>query len=229
MREIIDGRLVEGLPGTRLVQSAAQLAIAFHGQQQRYSGVSAYQGHLLPVAQQSLVVYDNYIPNHIATTQEREYIAAASLLHDLLEDTIATASCLDHLFGDFHPVTELVLAMSKPKDKAGEQQYFKEFSQKIKASSYPLSLQIIRIVDYVQNLETLECMPKHKQERKAQDGKQFILPCINSFLKQVGRTTHDLLYQQTAATINQYLPEDKGFATAIRLEIPTLSYQASTS
>lgn len=164
---------------------AYDLAKYGHRVQQRESG-ERYFEHLRAVA---LIIVDEL------GIMDAE-IVSASLLHDMIEDNfLLNPKRLRMIFGE--RVMELVTVLTKPEmkgfvsRKARNEFYF--FQQIIAGGSAAV---IIKLVDRLHNLRTLDACSLAKQRRKLVETKTYCLPLLD-------RIAHD--YPEVAVQLREAL------------------------
>ena len=128
----------------------------FHADQKRASGCNYFRGHPTLVAL------------HLAELQMSPDTIIAGLLHDVLEDTEATAKDLRQEFGA--EIAFLVKGVSKLKGVRYReyQRHIASLRRFFVAVSEDVRVLIIKLCDRWHNLETLEFLPEDKQKRIAE-------------------------------------------------------------
>ncbi len=109
-----------------------------------------------------------------------EYSLCAGILHDTIEDTVATAEELGQLFGD--QVADIVVGVTKlstmpystSHEKAAE-----NFRRMVVAMAKDIRVILVKLADRLHNMRTLEHMKAVKQERIAQETLDIYAPLAN--------------------------------------------------
>ena len=108
-----------------------------------------------------------------------EYAISAGILHDTVEDTDATKEELQALFGD--QVAEIVDGVTKlniPFNTAFEKQA-ENFRRMLVAMAKDIRVILVKLADRLHNMQTLEHMAAHKQERIAKETLEIYAPLAN--------------------------------------------------
>lgn len=150
-----------------LVRKAYVFSAQVHTGQYRQSGLP-YLTHPLDVAQ-------------IVTCMKLGSVSiSAALLHDTIEDTLATP---EELMDNFGPeITELVEGLtkiSKISFSSRREQQAENFRKMILAMSKDIRIILIKLADRMHNMRTLEFLPKNKQELIAQETRDIYAPIAN--------------------------------------------------
>lgn len=147
-----------------LIRRAYVYSAKMHDGQERASG-EPYLMHPLTVA---------YI---VADMQMDTASVCASLLHDCIEDTLATGEEITELFGE--EVTFLVDGVTK----IGKVQYSRKeerqaetFRKMLVAMAEDLRVLIIKLADRVHNMRTLQYLPDQKRRYKARETLDIYAP-----------------------------------------------------
>ena len=195
-------KLIDALPaeigeeGRILIDGAFALAKEAHGGQTRKSGLP-YILHPLAVA---LVVVKEM-------RQKDASIVAASLLHDVVEDTKYTIEDIRDRFGE--DVAFLVGAVTKP-DKA-QVANFKHILGSVKGDVRVL---ILKLSDRLHNMRTLDSMKPEKQWKIASETRFFFAPLAGRLgLYKVKAELENLAFQflnpQEYKRVERLLAEDR--------------------
>ncbi|MDF1614232.1 RelA/SpoT family protein [Desulfurivibrio dismutans] len=150
----------------RLFWQALSFAVAAHQDQRRKSG-EAYISHPLQVAQILAEELDVRDPK----------ILAAAVLHDTIEDVPEiTTVTIGEMFGS--DVEETVEACTKIASFAGDRQnFYKLVHRKLfSGAAARLEVMLIKIVDRLHNLRTLDSMPRHKRQKIAEETLDIYAP-----------------------------------------------------
>ncbi|MBP0573312.1 bifunctional (p)ppGpp synthetase/guanosine-3',5'-bis(diphosphate) 3'-pyrophosphohydrolase, partial [Mycobacterium tuberculosis] len=135
-----------------------------HGSQKRASG-DPYFSHPLEVA---AILTDLRLDD--ATI-------AVALLHDTIEDTDATRTDIDQMFGT--EIGELVEALTKLRkldfvSKKTEQA--ENFRRLLLAVAADVRVLLVKLADRLHNMRTLSAMPAHKRRRIAEETMEIYAP-----------------------------------------------------
>lgn len=121
----------------------------------------------------------------------------AALLHDTLEDTVATQDELREQFGD--EVTHLVEGVTKIGQipfQTYEEKQAENFRKMLLSMADDIRVVFIKLADRLHNMRTLEHMPESKQKQIAQETLEIYAPLANrlgmSWMKQ---ELEDLCFQ----------------------------------
>ena len=185
-----------GREGRALIADAFALARKAHGHQTRKSGLP-YILHPLAVA---LVVVTEM-------RQKDAAIVAASLLHDVVEDTEYTIDDIRDRFGD--DVAFLVGAVTKP-DKA----QVANFKHSLSSVKGDVRVLILKLSDRLHNMRTLNSMKPEKQWKIASETRFFFAPLAGRLgLYKVKSELENLAFQflnpQEYGRIEKLLAEDR--------------------
>lgn len=138
-----------------------------HGDQRRKSG-EPYVIHPLAVAQ--LLADLHLDPETIS----------AGLLHDTIEDTLATREDIAREFGEnVADMVEGLSKLSKMKFQSKEVQAAENFRKMIFAMTRDIRVILVKLCDRTHNMRTLEHMPEHKQRRISQETMDIYAPIAN--------------------------------------------------
>ncbi len=148
---------------TQLITDAYEFAKAAHEGHVRYSG-KPFITHLVSVAAM------------LAEMGMGTRTVAAGLLHDSIEDTERTAEDVKQKFG------EEVLFLVEGVTKLGSVRYYgsdrhnESLRKLFVATSRDIRVLIIKLVDRLHNMQTLEFVPKEKQQRIARETLEIYVP-----------------------------------------------------
>ncbi len=140
----------------KLVIKAYELAKVAHVNQTRYSG-EPYVSHVIQVA------------TRLAEMGMSPDTVAAALLHDILEDTAVTTEEISDLFSE--EILFLVEGVSKLSSVRyyGSDRHNESLRKLFIATSQDIRVLIIKLVDRLHNMQTLQYVPAKKQGRIARE------------------------------------------------------------
>lgn len=147
----------------RLIENAYQFAANAHHDHTRYSG-EPYLTHVTTVALR------------LAEMGMGPRTVAAGLLHDTIEDTPVTAEDIQDNFGD--EILFLVEGVTKLSSVRyyGTDRHNESLRKLFVATSQDIRVLIIKLLDRLHNMETLEHVPKEKQTRIARETLEVYVP-----------------------------------------------------
>ncbi len=146
-----------------LVEKAYEFARQAHEGQKRYSG----DPYFVHVAETGLALADM----DMSAT-----VVAAGLLHDTVEDTEITDEDIRKEFGD--EIAYMVDGVTKLGHVRyhGMQRHAESLRKLFAATSQDVRVMIIKLMDRLHNVKTLEFVPKHKQQRIALETLEIYAP-----------------------------------------------------
>lgn len=151
----------------RIIEKAYVFSARVHQGQTRLSG-EPYLNHPLEVA-------------HIVSQMHLDVTAvAAALLHDSIEDSLTKLSDIDKEFGS--EVTQIVDGLSKISKinfRSAEEQQAENFRKMILAMSKDLRVLLIKLVDRLHNMRTLQYHKRESQIRIARETLEIYAPLAN--------------------------------------------------
>src|SRR5262250_2909500 len=150
-----------------MVRRAYQFAAEAHDGQTRKSG-DPYVTHPLGVAK------------IIAELKLDVASVCAGLLHDCVEDTSATAEDIGQLFGpEIQALVEGVTKLGQIPWNTREERAAENFRKMLLAMARDLRVILIKLADRVDNMRTLQHMPREKQERISRETLEIYAPLAN--------------------------------------------------
>lgn len=146
-----------------LIESAYEFAKVAHASHLRYSG-EPYINHLTVVGKK------------LAEMGMGARTIAAGLLHDTIEDTEATSEEIREKFGD--EILFLVEGVTKLSSVRyyGSDRHNESLRKLFVATSQDIRVLIIKLVDRLHNMQTLQYVPPEKQLRIAQETLEVYVP-----------------------------------------------------
>jgi guanosine-3',5'-bis(diphosphate) 3'-pyrophosphohydrolase len=104
----------------------------------------------------------------------------AGLLHDCVEDTSATAEDIRRLFGpEIQMLVEGVTKLGQIPWNTREERQAENFRKMLLAMARDIRVILIKLADRVDNMRTLQYMPREKQERIARETREIYAPMAN--------------------------------------------------
>ena len=149
-----------------MIRLAYDFAAKAHAGQKRKSG-EPYITHPLAAA-------------HIMADMRIDpVIVAATLLHDVPEDTAGSLEEIEKNFGS--EITHLVTGITKlgKLKYRGVERYIENLRKMFVAMAEDVRVMIIKFADRIHNLETLDALPKQKQYRIALESLEIYAPIAN--------------------------------------------------
>jgi guanosine-3',5'-bis(diphosphate) 3'-pyrophosphohydrolase len=147
-----------------LLQRAYVFSAKVHEGQERLSG-EPYLVHPLEVA------------GILAEMRLDTVTIAAGLLHDTVEDTLATVEELRDRFGDEVAfLVEGLTKLSKLEWKSAKERQAENFRKMLIAMSKDIRILLIKLADRLHNMRTLEFMPEDSRRRVAEETEGIYVP-----------------------------------------------------
>ncbi len=166
----------------KLIKEAYEFAANAHEGHKRYSG-EPYVSHLAAVA------------TMLAEMGMGTRTIAAALLHDVIEDTEVTSHNLYEKFG------EEILFLVDGVTKLGSVRYYgsdrhnESLRKLFVATSQDIRVLIIKLVDRLHNMQTLEFVPKEKQVRIARETLEIYVPVAHRLgMGRIRKELEDLAF-----------------------------------
>ena len=138
-----------------------------HRGQSRKSG-EAYISHPIEVAY------------NLTRLKMDEQTVAAGLLHDTIEDTLATPEEIQDLFGDeIYQLVDGVTKISKMEFSSREEIQAENYRKMILAMARDIRVILIKLADRAHNLQTLGSLSEERQRRIARETMDIFAPLAN--------------------------------------------------
>lgn len=202
---------------TDMIAVAYRMAKAAHARQKRRSG-AAYIEHPVQIA-------------YIAWELSLDVVTiTAALLHDVVEDTPYTLTDIKNFFGP--AVAEIVDGVTKLKKiqyNTHEEQQVENLRKMFMAMAKDIRVVVIKLIDRLHNMRTLEYMSPEKQLEKAKEVLEVYAPLAHRLgMSKIKSELEDLslkyldpvAYEEIRAGINQKKKEREDYISEI---IKTLS------
>src|SRR4051812_17377007 len=104
----------------------------------------------------------------------------AGLLHDCVEDTTATPDDIRRLFGpEIQMLVEGVTKLGQIPWNTREERQAENFRKMLLAMARDIRVILIKLADRVDNMRTLQHMPREKQERISRETREIYAPMAN--------------------------------------------------
>ena len=150
-----------------LIQKAYVYSAKVHEGQVRKSG-EPYLSHPLAVAK------------ILADLKLDEASICTGLLHDTVEDTLATIEEIEKLFGkDIAYLVDGVTKLSQIKFQSSEEKLAENFRKMLVAMSRDIRVLLVKLADRLHNMRTLQYMSPEKQEIIALETMEIYAPLAN--------------------------------------------------
>ncbi len=146
-----------------LIRKAYHFAAHAHRDQVRQSG-------------EPYIIHPIHVATNLAELKMDSRTIAAGFLHDVLEDTDATADDLDREFSV--EIRELVEGVSKLRTirMREDNQYIENLRKMLIATAKDIRVLFIRLCDRLHNVQTLEYLPLPEQQRIAMETLEIYAP-----------------------------------------------------
>ncbi len=169
---------------TSLIRRAYEYSVKAHQGQMRQTG-EPYVQHPLAVA-------------GILTFLRLDVSAiAAGLLHDTLEDTLATREELEKEFGvDVARLVEGVTKIGQIPFKSYEEKQAENFRKMVLSMADDIRVVFIKLADRLHNMQTLEGLPDEKRKKISQETMEIYAPLANRLgMSWIKQELEDLCFQ----------------------------------
>jgi guanosine-3',5'-bis(diphosphate) 3'-pyrophosphohydrolase len=151
----------------RLIERCYDFAAARHAGQRRRSG-------------EPYVVHPVGVARIISELRLDVPSVCAGLLHDCVEDTSATVEDIGRLFGqEIQFLVEGVTKLGQIAWTTREERQAENFRKMLLAMARDIRVILIKLADRVDNMRTLQHMPRDKQERIARETLEIYAPLAN--------------------------------------------------
>lgn len=187
-----------------LIEKAYEFAEKAHEGHKRYSG-EPYMVHLASVGLK------------LATMGMGPRTIAAGLIHDTIEDTDITAEDIKETFGE--EILFLVDGVTKLSSVRyyGSDRHNESLRKLFVATSQDIRVLIIKLVDRLHNMETLDHVPREKQTRIAKETLEIYVPVAHRLgMGKIRKELEDLAFPyakpEEAKRVNQALASRHGNA-----------------
>lgn len=167
---------------TELIERAYQFAAEAHAEHTRYSG-EPYMSHVASVA------------HKLAEMGMGPRTIAAALLHDVIEDTPHSSTEIKDLFGE--EILFLVEGVTKLSSVRyyGADRHNESLRKLFVATSQDIRVLIIKLVDRLHNMQTLEFVPEKKQQRIARETLEIYVPVAHRLgMGRIRKELEDLAF-----------------------------------
>lgn len=179
------------------VERAYEVARKAHEGQRRKSG-EAYMVHPLRVA------------HGIAKLGLDTASITASLLHDVVEDTSLSVYDVTEQFGrEVATIVDGVTKLGKVPYLSRQEQQAESFRKMLLAMSQDIRVLIVKLIDRLDNMRTLQHVPREKQERIARETMQIYAPLASRLgIEGVRRELQDLSFRYLEPVTYQSMERD---------------------
>jgi GTP diphosphokinase / guanosine-3',5'-bis(diphosphate) 3'-diphosphatase len=189
-----------------------------HSGQKRRSGES-YFNHPLEVAR------------ILAELQLDQMTVVTGLLHDTVEDTVASLEQIEKVFGpEIAALVDGVTKISKITFQTSEEKQAENFRKMILAMAQDLRVILVKLADRTHNMRTLQHMAPDKQNRIAQETLEIYAPLANRLglsamkreLEDMGlRYTKPEIYYKLVTQVAKKMKEREKYTQDVQAMIQT--------
>lgn len=179
-----------------LIQKAYVYAAAAHAGQTRLSG-EPYLSHPLAVA------------DLLAGMGFDEATVVAGLLHDTVEDTIASIEEVDAEFGEeVADIVDGVTKISQMSFESKAEAQAENIRKMILAMANDIRVLMVKLTDRLHNMRTLDFQKPHKQQAIAQETMDIYAPLANRLgLHRIKRELEDLSFKYLKPDVHSQIEE----------------------
>ncbi len=134
---------------------------------------------------------------------------ATALLHDTVEDTVATLEEVEQLFGpEIRNLVDGVTKLSKIQFTTSQERQAENFRKMIMAMAKDIRVILVKLADRVHNMRTLEHMPEMRQVAIAQETMDIYAPIANRLgIQEMKIELEDLSLKYLKPDIYQMIDE----------------------
>jgi GTP pyrophosphokinase len=153
----------------------------------------------------------------------------AALLHDVVEDTLATRDEIQSYFGEeVATLVDGVTKLDRLTVESKEHQQAETFRKMIIAMAQDLRVLLIKLADRLHNMETLQYMPREKQKLIAQETLDIYAPLAHRLgmqrfklaMEDAGfQTLHPKRYEEIVAMVEERNPEREAYIEEVIAEL----------
>ncbi len=179
----IEGEMQGATPeDLALVEKAYTFAEKAHTGHKRFSGEPYF-------------VHPAAVAKHLAALGMDSHTIVAGLLHDAIEDAMATPEEVEKEFGkDVLFLVEGVTKLGKHKYR-GAERHAESLRRLLVATSADIRVLIIKLIDRFHNMETLEHVPEAKRKRIALETLEIYAPIADRLgMGKIKKTLEDLAF-----------------------------------
>lgn len=160
-------RLCLGEPALKVIELAFDVSNKAHYTQKRKSG-------------EPYITHPTEVANIICDWGLDEETIASALLHDVIEDTEATKSDIDRMFGaNIAELVDGVTKLEKIHFESEEIAHAEYFQKVVLAMSKDIRVILIKLADRLHNMLTLNSMSPEKRKRIALETMEIYVPIAN--------------------------------------------------
>lgn len=133
----------------------------------------------------------------------------AAILHDTVEDTVATLEEVESLFGsEVKELVDGVTKLSKIHFSSKEEQQAENFRKMILAMAKDIRVIVIKLADRLHNMRTLDFLPEHKRVTIAQETQDIYAPIANRLgIQEIKVELEDLSFKYLKPDVYQKIEE----------------------
>lgn len=152
---------------TDLIERAYQFSEVSHRGQKRSSG-------------EPYIIHPIAVAKILADVQLDATTVATGILHDTVEDTVATIEQIETTFGkDVASLVDGLTKIAKISFQTSEEKQAENFRKMVFAMARDLRVIVVKLADRLHNMRTLQHVPPEKQVRVAQETLDIYSPLAN--------------------------------------------------